>query len=322
MDLVHAKSERAQAVALHALEGQLAIKLEAIRERLITILAHIEAHIDFPDEDISPDSRASLTHNLADLLLEIRMLLNTATDGKILRHGISVAIIGRPNVGKSLLMNRLLGSDRSIVTDVPGTTRDIIEDFASIHGIPIRLTDTAGIRKTMTKVEGAGVDRTRRQIPRSDIVLHVMDRSRRFAVSELHLAELYSGKPCILVLNKCDLPEKLSVPHTFPCHIHVNISALTNAGIDELKRQITSIAGSGTIGSTDLEVAVNERQADSLRRAQGHLASAKTDLDNQTPLEIVAQSLRTGLSAVGDVVGKTATEDILTKIFSTFCIGK
>ena len=181
MDLIRAKTGRAHLAAANALEGHLARRIEELRDRLISVLAQAEAHIDFPDEDITPDTREKLLAELEAVGEQIKRLLATAHEGRVLREGISVAIIGRPNVGKSSLMNALLGQDRCIVTPVPGTTRDVLEEIANIRGIPVRLTDTAGIRKARGHVEAIGVGRARKTLDSSDLILHVLDISRPFS---------------------------------------------------------------------------------------------------------------------------------------------
>jgi tRNA modification GTPase len=322
MDLVRAKTDRAQRAAAHALEGHLAAKINQLRDRLLTTLAHIEAHIDFPDEDIHPDTMQKLLADTESTLKSLRHLLATAHEGKILRDGITVAIIGRPNVGKSSLMNALLGQDRSIVTPIPGTTRDTIEEIANVRGIPVRLTDTAGIRKARGTIENFSVQRSRKYLAHSALLLHVMDASRTFTAADRELADQCESKPTVTVLNKIDLTRRLLLPASFPCVHCVETSAITGAGVELLKDKIELLAWSGTVTRSELDVAINERHADAIRRAIKSLAAAVDEMSGNAPLELVSQQLRIGLDAIGEIVGKTVTEDILHKIFSTFCIGK
>ena len=322
MDLVRAKTDRAQRAAAHALEGHLAVKINEVRDRLLITLAHIEAHIDFPDEDLAPDTREKLLADTRSMHESLQKLLATAHEGKVLRDGIAVTIIGRPNVGKSSLMNALLGQDRSIVTPISGTTRDTIEETANIRGIPVRLTDTAGIRKPRGTIEEFGVQRSRKSLLHSELVLHVLDVSRPFSSADHELAAQYATKPTILVLNKIDLPIRMRLPDGFPGKHRVEVSAVTGAGLELLKDEIEVLTWSGTIARSEFDIAINERHAHAVRRAIKSLRAALEDLSRNASLDLVSQQLRIALDAIGEIVGKTATEDILNKIFSTFCIGK
>jgi tRNA modification GTPase len=322
MDLIRAKSDRAHSAAVHELEGHLSAKINQAREKLITILAHIEAHIDFPEEDIAPDTRETLLRDTETVLDFVRSLLATAREGKILREGISVAIVGRPNVGKSSLMNALIGSDRSIVTSVPGTTRDTIEEIASIFGVPFRLTDTAGIRKTRGVAEQIGVERSRKTLDMSEIVLLVFDSSKRLNVADRELTKQSQGKNTLLVLNKIDLPTRLRLPADVANMQCVKVSATIGTGLNILRERLVSLAYSGKVGTTDVDVAINERQSALLESSEKYLTDSIYCFCSKQPLEIVAQQLSRSLNSIGEITGKTATEDVLNKIFSTFCIGK
>jgi tRNA modification GTPase len=322
MDLIRSKSDRAHTAAVHELEGHLSKKIDQTREKLISILAHIEAHIDFPEEDIAPKTRETLLRNTEAVLDFIRSLLATAHEGKILREGISVAIVGRPNVGKSSLMNALIGSDRSIVTSVPGTTRDTIEETASISGVPFRLTDTAGIRKTRGAVEQMGVDRSRKTLNTSEIILLVLDSSKPLNAADRELAKQIQGNKTLLVLNKSDLPTRFRLPNEMASIDCVEVSATVGTGLDTLREKLVSLAYSGKVGTTDVDIAINERQRALLESSHKNLTECVILFTANKPLEIIAQQLRNTLNTIGEITGKTATEDVLSKIFSTFCIGK
>ena len=322
MDVITAKTERAQAIAEHALEGHLSRKVEKIRQQLIGILAHIEAHIDFPEEDISPATRVELETDTSVVVAAIEKLLTTASEGKILRNGISIAIYGRPNVGKSSLMNALLGEERSIVTSVPGTTRDSIEESANIRGIPVRFTDTAGIRTPRGKVEKYGIDRSHNILQKTDIGIHIIDLSKPLSVADIELLKSCDGKCVILVLNKVDLPRKLILPSELQSINPVEISAITGQGIEDLKDRVEHTVLKISATALASEVVINERHADLLRRSIIELKSALNDMQSNTSVEVVAQQLRIGLAVIGEIVGKTTTEDLLDRIFSKFCIGK
>ncbi len=322
MDLIRAKSDRAHTAAIHELEGHLSVKIDQAREKLITILAHIEAHIDFPEEDIAPQTRETLLRDTENVLKFIRSLLATAREGKILRDGISVAIVGRPNVGKSSLMNALIGSDRSIVTPVPGTTRDTIEETASISGVPFRLTDTAGMRKTRGTAEKLGVARSRKALDISDIVLLVLDSSKPLSAADRDLIKQCDGKVALLVLNKLDLPTRIQLPKDLASLRCVRVSATIGTGLDALRDKLLNLAYSGNVGTTDVDVAINQRQTHLLNMSEKYLTECIYMFAAKQPLEIVAQQLRRTLNTIGEITGKTVTEDVLSKIFSTFCIGK
>ena len=322
MDLIRAKSDRAHAAAIHELEGHLSAKINQAQDRLLTVLAHIEAHIDFPDEDLGPEVRDDLVRSTGEILSFLQSLLATAREGKILRDGVSVAIVGRPNVGKSSLLNALLGKDRSIVTPTPGTTRDTIEESASIRGVPFRFTDTAGIRRTRGTAEQLGVNRSHKALADSEIVLHVCDASRPLTAGDYEIMRTCRNRNAILVLNKADLPQRLHLPVTITDHECVLVSALRGDGLDILRTKLVDLAYSGTVGIADVDVAINARHTASLETAYKYLTGACHMLKTIEPLEIVSQHLRKSLDCMGEIVGKTSTDDILDRIFSAFCIGK
>ena len=322
MDLIRARTDRAHALAVHELEGHLSAKVNDVRQQLITMLAHIEAHIDFPEDDVSAGSREGILRDMETALAFLGSLLATAHEGKILREGITAVIVGRPNVGKSSLLNALLGQDRSIVTPVPGTTRDTVEELANIHGVPFRLIDTAGIRRARGHIETVGLQRTQSALQQSEFVLHVLDLSRPFAVADHEIATQCAKKQTLLVLNKQDLPRRLRVPEALSGHEAIAVSATTGQGLQDLRGKLLKFALSGAAGTTDAAIAINERHKISLTSAHNSLTSAHQMLTNNEPLEIVSQQLRAALDAVGEVTGKSSTDDILDRIFSAFCIGK
>lgn len=322
MDIIRARTDRAHESAVHELQGHLSAKVNDARDQLVTILAHMEAHIDFPEEDISPGTRDDLLGDTKSVLDSLQSLLATFREGKILREGIPVAIVGRPNVGKSSLLNALLGEDRAIVTPVPGTTRDTLEEFANIQGIPFRFTDTAGIRHPRGRVECLGVERAAKAIEESDIVLHVLDASQPFRTVDLKIPERCTTKQLVLVLNKSDLPTRLRIPAQLSDFKSVTVSALTGLGISNLRDSLVEIAYSGTAGHTGLTVAINERHRETLARATNSLTYGIQCFERGDHLEIISQQLRVALDSVGEITGRTATDDILERIFSTFCIGK
>jgi len=322
MDVISAKTARAHTVAENALAGHLARQVEKIRLELLDSLAQVEAQIDFPDDDITPASRSELATALTHIITELDKLLATANEGKILRDGISIAIFGRPNVGKSSVMNALLGEERSIVTAIAGTTRDTVEESANIRGIPVRFTDTAGIRKPRGKAEELGILRSHNALNVSDIGIHIIDLSRPLSRADIDLSKRYFGKTVIRVLNKIDLPRKLILNSDLQNSNLIEISAITGEGIEKLKDQIELVAIQTPATASILEIAVNERHAHALTRSIKELKLALAELQSNSSIELLAQQIRIGFTIIGEIVGKTTTEDLLDSIFRKFCIGK
>jgi tRNA modification GTPase len=318
-DLIHARTELAAAAAQEQLAGHLSRRVNLLRDDLMHILAHIEAHIDFPDEDIAPDTRLQLSRRLLSAISLMDDLLRTANDGRLLRRGIRAAIVGRPNVGKSSLLNQLLGHDRAIVSPLPGTTRDTIEETAAVRGIPVVFIDTAGLRPASDEIEIEGVRRSRQALAAAELVLHVLDGSEPLSLPDEMLWAEFAGKKRLLVRNKADLPSRLLLPAGLTA---ISTSCLTGAGIQELKDAIRDALWAGGIQSEMLQVMINSRHEDALRRARAAAERAQEALRADLGLELVALDLRIAANAVGEIVGKTTTEDLLDSIFSQFCVGK
>jgi tRNA modification GTPase len=320
-DLIHARTELALEAAHEQLAGRLSQRIRRLRDDLLQTLAHVEAHLDFPDEDIAPDTRDRLLARLEQAVSFTDELLRTADEGRILRRGIRAAIIGRPNAGKSSLLNQLLGRDRAIVSPIPGTTRDTIEEMADIRGLPVVFIDTAGLRDARDEIEIQGVQRSRRSLEQAEFILHIFDAAEeRTPADETHLAE-FAPKKRILVRNKIDLPARLILPQ-LPGARLVDVCCLTGQGIEALKDAIKDLVWSGEIRADMLEVMINSRHQDALQRARSATLTTIETLRAGQTLELSAMELRIAVNAVGEIVGKTATEDLLDMIFSQFCIGK
>lgn len=319
-DLIHARTELALTAANEQLAGKLSQRINQLRDDLVKTLAHVEAHIDFPDEDIAPDTKAQLLKRLEQGIAFMDELLRTANEGQILRRGIRVAIIGRPNAGKSSLLNQLLGHERAIVSPVPGTTRDTIEETANIRGLPVVFIDTAGLREAGDLVEAEGIRRSHESLARAELILHVLDASEPLTTEdERHLAD-FATKKRLLVGNKTDLPRKLEIPAC--ADSLVPVSCVTGAGIESLKDAIKQVAWSGEIRAEMLQVMINSRHQEALKRARDAVVRTVDALRGDLTLELAALDLRIAVNAVGEIVGKTSTEDLLDSIFSQFCIGK
>jgi tRNA modification GTPase len=320
-DLIHSRTELALRAANEQLAGKLSQRINKLRDEMLETLAHVEAHIDFPEEDIAPDTLSQLLARLEHGVAFMDELLRTAHEGQILRRGIRAAIIGRPNAGKSSLLNQLLGHDRAIVSPIPGTTRDTIAETANIRGLPVVFIDTAGLREAGDEVELEGVRRSRETLQQAEFILHVFDAAEPLtAADEKHLAE-FAEKKRILVRNKIDLPTRLQLPPALKAPV-VDVCCLTGLGIEPLKDAIKGLVWSGEIKAGMLQVMINSRHQDALNRARvATLRTLEALRENQT-LELVALDLRIAVNAVGEIVGQTTTEDLLDLIFSQFCIGK
>jgi tRNA modification GTPase len=329
-DLIHSRTELALAAANEQLAGKLSKRINELRDDLMHTLAHVEAHIDFPDEDISPDTKAQLLKRLENGIAFMDELLRTANEGQILRRGIRAAIVGRPNAGKSSLLNQLLGHDRAIVSPVSGTTRDTIEETANIRGLPVVFIDTAGLREARDEIEAEGIRRSRESLAKAELILHVLDAGELLTVAdEIYLAE-FASKKRILVRNKTDLPLKLELPPEFHVTRHsslvtysiVDVCCLSGQGIEALKDAIKNLVWAGKIEAGMLQVMINSRHQEALGRARAATVRTLDALRADVTLELMALDLRIAVNAVGEIVGKTATEDLLDSIFSQFCIGK
>jgi len=324
-DLIHSRTELALAAANEQLAGKLSQSINQLRDEMMKTLAHIEAHIDFPDEDISPDTKDQLLKRLESGVAFMDELLRTANEGQILRRGIRAAIIGRPNAGKSSLLNQLLGHDRAIVSHIAGTTRDTIEETANIRGLPVVFIDTAGLREARDEIEAEGIRRSRESLAKAELILHVLDASEPLTgADETYLAE-FVAKKRIFVLNKIDLPKKLELPETEPVTRHsslVTVSCLNGQGMEALKDVIKNLVWAGKIEAGMLQVMINSRHQDALGRAREATLRTIEALRADLSLELAALDLHIAVNAVGEIVGKMTTEDLLDSIFSQFCLGK
>ncbi|WP_041424279.1 tRNA uridine-5-carboxymethylaminomethyl(34) synthesis GTPase MnmE [Thermosediminibacter oceani] len=325
IDIIRAKTDRALNVAVNQLKGGLSERIREVRQRILRIIAHIEANIDFPEDDIPEADPDTIREDIRGIRVELEELLKKAQAGKIMREGLSTVILGRPNVGKSSLLNSLLREKRAIVTDIPGTTRDIIEEYLNINGIPVKIVDTAGIRETCDAVEKIGVERALESLKEAELVLLMLDASDELREEDRAIMELVKDKFVIVVLNKTDLPEKLSVDEVksaFPGKPLIRVSALREKGIEELKEAIYR-AVTEEIGPVDEGVIVTRaRHSQAVKNAVEALERAESALSSGIPMEMVAMEVREAWERLGEITGDTVREDVVNAIFENFCIGK
>jgi tRNA modification GTPase len=325
MDMIRSKTDASLKVARGQLQGGLGQEIRAIQAPLLALLTPIEAHIDFSEEDLQVISLEEVKKNLMEVLTQTRKLLESWEEGRILREGVSVAIVGRPNVGKSSLLNALLQEDRAIVTAMPGTTRDVLEEWANIRGIAVRLMDTAGLRETHDPVEQEGVRRAKEAVERSHLALVVMDASQPLQEEDSALMDLVKGKKIILVFNKVDLSQRIhekTIQERLPRTSIVKVSATQRTGLDLLEDVIRDevFHGSMVMGETPLVVSSRHRAA--IEKAHEAVGRALLAIQDGLASEFQALEIRTAIDHLGEVIGTTTTDDLLARIFSQFCIGK
>ena len=326
IDLIKAKTRESLEIAGQQLRGLLYGEMASIRERLVQHLALLEAHIDFPEEEIEAIPLAETKKDLLNRIQKLEEWISTYEEGRVFREGISCAITGKTNVGKSSLLNVLLKQERAIVTPIPGTTRDVIEEVLNIHGIPVRLMDTAGLRKAKDSIEQEGVRRAKERVADADLILLMIDGSRGLDDDDEEIFREIDSKKKIVVLNKRDLIPKISlktIKGRFPNDSTVQISALKSEGIGELKQAIySSLLHRDIRVSPEHLIVTNIRHKIALSRVRKNLRDALKGLEEGGSLEFIAFEIRSALDSLGEMVGETTTEEILTHIFDQFCIGK
>ncbi|OCL28441.1 tRNA uridine(34) 5-carboxymethylaminomethyl synthesis GTPase MnmE [Orenia metallireducens] len=325
IDLIRSQTETGLRVAINQLEGGLSQKVGDIRQELIKLLAHLEATIDFPEDEIEDFNSDELSDRIDRIAKKVKELLKTSQKGKILKEGIETAIIGRPNVGKSSLLNALVREKRAIVTDIPGTTRDIIEEVINIDGIPVKIIDTAGIRDTEDLVEKIGVERSEEFLNRADLVLLVLDAHQGITAEDRKLMDSIKDKDAVIIANKLDLDNRLDfseIEESLPNKPVVKTAAVEDQGIDELEDVISNLVFSGEVKNEDQTLITNMRHKNALDRAYQMLLDVKKTFELDLPNDFITIDLRAALEAVGEITGDTIGEDIIDQIFADFCLGK
>lgn len=323
IDIIRAKTELSMKSAIAQSEGRISREITNMRNRLLGVIAHIEATVDFPEDDLEEATSEKIKVDLKEIISDLEKLISTANEGKILREGLNVVIVGKPNVGKSSLLNALLMENRAIVTDIAGTTRDVIEEYINIDGIPIKIIDTAGIRETEDIVERLGVERSKQKINEADLVILMLDISSEFDNEDREIIDFIKDKKYILILNKVDLEAKLNM-----CEIEqlnkeqiIETSALKGTGIDKLKDIIKNMFFKGEVAANGIMI-TNTRHKEALIRAKEKCAAALVTLESGFSIDFASIDARDAWSSLGQITGDTMEEDLLDKIFSEFCIGK
>ncbi len=327
LDLIRSKTDESRRIALEQLRGGLSEKITLLRDRLMETCANIEAFIDFPEDEIETDSKQDLSSSMEKIHQGLLKLVKTYEEGRFFREGLSTAIVGRPNVGKSSLLNVLLQKDRAIVTEIPGTTRDIIEEYLNIQGLPLRIMDTAGIRDVKDLAEKEGVRRSLQSIENADLVIALFDQSVSLQEEDFEVLKKIKDRNTIFVLNKSDLPSAFDrtifssfIPH--PSSLCLCISATRGDGIEELKEAVFHACLKNWKEEREGIIVTNLRHKTAIQNAATSLMNAMRALTENQPIEIIAFELRDSLDKLGEIVGSVTTDDILKKIFDEFCIGK
>jgi tRNA modification GTPase len=319
LDVVRARTEAALHVAVDQLHGRLSAQIRQVRAELVRVLAYLEAAIDFSEDEIP---QRDIRGPLRDASQTLERLIESAQRGIIYRQGIRAAIVGRPNVGKSSLLNCLLRTSRAIVTPVPGTTRDTLEETVNLQGAPVILVDTAGIAHSKELVERLGIERSRQALASADLALLVIDAHEPVQDADREIAKLIGAKPAILVVNKTDLPVRSRFENLLPHATKVELSALTGEGLDALEQAIVELIFSGQVMASDTALVTNPRHKQALERALDHVHSALQGDGAGSPVDLIAIDVTAAVNALGEITGETASEDLLETIFSEFCVGK
>ncbi len=325
IDLIRSKSDRAFQVARRQAEGAVSKKIFPLRQQLIELIAHVEVNIDYPEHDVEDVTAELIRPNCRQVREEVNELLQRSNEGKILREGIVTAIVGRPNAGKSSLLNALARENKAIVTDIPGTTRDIVEESVSLSGIPLRLLDTAGIRETEDIVEQIGVERSHGALNDADLILLVLNRHEELHEDERKLLQQLKDRSTIIVVNKIDLPEKLDtaeIERDYPSERIVYLSAKEGQGIEQLERAVTGMFFSGAVESGDITYVSNTRHITLLHQTRQSLEDAIQATFEGVPIDLIQIDITASWESLGQILGDAAGDSLLDHIFSQFCLGK
>jgi tRNA modification GTPase len=325
IDIVRAKTDKTFEVALSQIEGALSQQVKEIRQALMDLLVDITVNLDYPDEDIEIMTYQRLTESISSIGDMIDKLLSTAGTGRIIRDGLAVAIIGKPNVGKSSLMNALLREARAIVTEIPGTTRDTIEEIISIRDIPVKLTDTAGIRETEDQIERIGIEKSKESFNRADLILFIVDGSSPLSGEDREIMGRVGGRKVIVLVNKTDLGlriEEEEIRAALPQGRIIRAAVKKNMGIEELETEIESMVYGGQLRQEESLLVTNARHVELLEKAGEAIGEARQMAENLEALDFIEVDVRRCYELLGEIIGESVTEDILEQVFARFCLGK
>jgi tRNA modification GTPase len=326
MDLISARTEQSHQAAMDQLEGYLSRRVRQLREKTLALLAEMEVSIDFSEEeDVDTVTYETLMDETRNLLHQLNLLIDSARTGKILREGVKTVIVGKPNVGKSSLLNALLRENRAIVTDIPGTTRDAIEEQLNLRGIPMVLMDTAGIRETEDLVERLGVERTRQLFQKADLVILLLDASTHLSQEDLDIIDMVQEKKTLIIINKTDLTPRLresELPAWVDREKLLRLSLLEESGLDALEEALSEMIFQGEKRPREKEMVTNVRHQQALETARNSLKDGIKALQNQLPLDFVQVDYQSAMDSLGEIIGETVREDLVDYIFAHFCIGK
>lgn len=325
IDIINAKTDQSHDIAQTQLEGALSQKVRSLTNMITEVLAQVEVAIDYPEEDIEFITYKELTDKTSQIQKEVVKMYETSDTGKILREGLKTAILGKPNVGKSSLMNWILGENRAIVTEIAGTTRDVIEEFVNIKGIPLKIVDTAGIRETDDIVEKIGVEKSRDHMKSSDLVLVVLDSSRELEEDDLEILDAINPKKTLVLINKIDLESRLDmdkVKEYIAEENIIHISAMENKGLESIHDKIETMVYEGRVSNKGDVMITNTRHKDAIYKAMNSINDAIKGLEDHMSYDFIGVDLKDAWDSLGFINGDTVTEDLLDTIFKSFCIGK
>lgn len=325
IDIINAKSDKELKTGVKQLEGFLSNEIAKIKQEILDVMVNIEVAIDYPEYDVDEVTNKQISDMLDSVEKKLKKLENSFDNGKIIKEGIKTAIVGKPNAGKSSLLNAILKEDRAIVTEIEGTTRDTIEEFVTINGIPLKLVDTAGIRKAKDEVEKIGISKSREIAKEADLIIAIFDSSKDLTDEDMEILNLIKGKKVIILLNKIDLNPKIDENDSRLLAVSqdiIKVSALNNLGIDKLYEKITNLFNLDQINLDNDVLITNLRQKNLITKAIEHIQETKNTMSNNMPLDIVAISIKEILEDLGSITGDEVSEDIIDEIFSKFCLGK